>query len=252
MRIFTKIIKRERTLSPPDKYKNRIGGAKLFEQVGKATLNAFVTKFGLKESDSVLDIGCGCGRVAIPLTKYLNSNASYEGLDNNLKLIKWCKNNITPIFPNFNFTHARVYSSIYNPNGKTLSSNYKFKFHDCAFDFVYLISVFTHMLPHDMDNYISEISRVLKKGGSCYISYFLINDNSLKSVKAKKSIPKFSHDYDIYWLNNLDNPEFAIAYDENFIRKLYKKYNLEIVNPIYYENWPSGLGGQDTIFAIKK
>lgn len=253
MRILTKLIKRGRILLPPDKYKNRIGGVELFEQMGKATLDGFITKYGLKKSDSVLDIGCGCGRVAIPLTRYLNSNASYEGQDIDNNLIKWCKGNIMPIFPNFNFTHANVYSSVYNPNGKTLSSSYKFKFHDCTFDFVFLISVFTHMLPHDIDNYISEISRVLKKGKGCCISYFLINGNSLKSVKEKKSTPEFTNDYDIYWLNSLDDPEYAVAYDENFIRKLYKKYNLEISEPINFTNWSNGQqGAQDIIFAIKK
>lgn len=239
-------------ISPPNKFKNKIGGAAQFEQIGYALLNTLIKKCDLKKSDSILDVGCGCGRVAIPLTKYLNSNAYYEGMDNNLDLIKWCRKNITPIFPNFNFTHVNAYSSVYNPRGKFLSSSYKFKFQDGTFDFVYLISVFTHMLPHDMDNYMSEISRVLKKGGRCYISYFLINDNSLESVKTKKSFIKFSHDYDIYWLNNLDNPESAIAYDENFIRKLYKKHKLEITGPINFANWPKGLRGQDTIFAIKK
>jgi len=45
-----------------------------------------------------------------------------------------------------------------------------------------------------------------------------MNKNSLKSVKAKKSTPEFLHDYDLYWLSNLVNPENAIAYNENFIK----------------------------------
>ncbi len=55
-----------------------------------------------------------------------------------------------------------------------------------------------------------------------------------------------------YWLNNLVDPESAIAYNEGFTRKLYKKYNLEINEPIDFTNWSNGELSQDIIFAIKK
>ena len=41
------------------------------------------------------------------------------------------------------------------------------------------MSVFTHMRRREVANYLSEISRVLKPNGKCYITYFLINEETL-------------------------------------------------------------------------
>jgi 2-polyprenyl-3-methyl-5-hydroxy-6-metoxy-1,4-benzoquinol methylase len=46
-----------------------------FLQVGKIFLNIFIEKAGLQKTDNVLDVGCGIGRMAIPLTKYLDQRA---------------------------------------------------------------------------------------------------------------------------------------------------------------------------------
>jgi ubiquinone/menaquinone biosynthesis C-methylase UbiE len=52
------------------------------------------------------------------------------------------------------------------------AAQYPFPFADSSFDFVYLVSVFTHMLPADMEHYLSEISRVLKPAAKCAVSFF--------------------------------------------------------------------------------
>jgi ubiquinone/menaquinone biosynthesis C-methylase UbiE len=142
-----------------------VGGGD-FEKIGKEILQTLIEIGGLKPSERVLDVGCGVGRVAIPLTKYLKDNGSYEGFDVVPKEIKWCQKNISPRFPNFNFQLADVYNKAYNPYAKHEASKYKFPYDDDTFDFVFLTSVFTHMLTKDMENYLSEIVRVLKKGGN--------------------------------------------------------------------------------------
>ena len=52
---------------------------------------------------------------------------------------------------------------------------------DNSFDLVFLTSVFTHMFAGDVENYLSEISRVLKPGGKCLITWFLLDEVSRKS-----------------------------------------------------------------------
>jgi len=43
------------------------------------------------------------------------------------------------------------------------------------------------MFTPDMENYLKEISRVLKPGGRCFITYFLLNNESEKLIKTGKS-----------------------------------------------------------------
>jgi len=60
---------------------------------------------------------------------------------------------------------------------------------------------------------------------------------------------------DGYTTVNKTDPERAIAYDENVIRNFYKKYNLELIEPIHYGRWSSredGLSAQDIIISVKK
>lgn len=48
---------------------------------GEQFLQYFIELGGLKPSDRVLDVGCGIGRLAIPLTQYLDARGGYAGLD---------------------------------------------------------------------------------------------------------------------------------------------------------------------------
>jgi len=123
--------------------------------------------------------------MAIPLTKYL-SEGSYEGIDIIPYHINWCKKNIMSRYPNFRFQMADVFNKLYNPKGKYKPSEYEFPYQDEDFDFVFLTSVFTHMLPKDMENYFSQIARVLRKKGRCLITFFLLNKESLRLIEMVK------------------------------------------------------------------
>ena len=48
-------------------------------------------------------------------------------------------------------------------------------------------SVFTHMIPVEMENYLSEVSRVLKKKGKCLITYLLLNCESSDLIEQRRS-----------------------------------------------------------------
>jgi len=227
-----------------------------FRKSGETYFHNYLEKIvELKPDDKVLDVGCSIGRLAMVLRKYLDYRGSYNGLDITPAAINWCKENITPKYSNFHFTLADLYNRSYNRYGKYKASEYKFPYTNISFDFVNLWSVFTHLLEKDLENYVSEISRVLKKGGKCLISFFLLNDESLKLIKENKSTMPFVHELGACRVLRKENPEFAIAYDEDFIRNVYKKNGLEIMEPIYYGNWcgrKTTFTSQDFVFAIKK
>jgi ubiquinone/menaquinone biosynthesis C-methylase UbiE len=244
------LLDRQEEMTPPKRLTFNVGTS--FKKAGAKLIQHLIEPGGMKQSDRVLDVGCGIGRVAVPLTKYLNEQGSYEGFDIVAKSIDWCRKNITQKYPNFHFQLADIYNKQYNPKGKYISSRYKFPYDDNSFDFVFLTSVFTHMLPQDVDNYLSEISRVLKTDKKCLLTFFLINEESLKAIKAGKSVPTFEFKSDGFRTISEATPERAIAYDEELVLKLCKKHKLDVVEPIHYGVWcerKSFLSYQDIIIV---
>ena len=57
------------------------GGLEDFKPIGEAFVRDFQSRCRLKPNERVLDVGCGVGRIAIPLTAFLNSDARYESFD---------------------------------------------------------------------------------------------------------------------------------------------------------------------------
>ena len=230
------------------------GDASNFERVGQIFLDYFKDLGGLKPDDHVLDVGCGIGRMAIPLTGYLNSSGSYEGFDVVPRGIEWCRNNITPQYPNFRFQVSNVYNQRYNPRGEYQASEYRFPYEDRVFDFVFFASVFTHLLPEDVDNYLYETSRTLKPGGKCLISYFLLNEESLSLIEEGRSAYNFKHGSGVHRFADPERPEFAVAYDENYILGLYEKHGFTVRVKPGYGSWcgrKESLGYQDILVAEK-
>lgn len=133
-------------------------------------------------------MGCGIGRKTIPLTKYLDKTGRYEGFDIIKTEVDLCKKRISTKYPNFHFQRVDIFNECYNPKGKYKASEFKFPFENEFFDFVVLGSIFTHMLPEDIENYLSEIARVLKKGGRFLITFFLLNKESLELINALRQI----------------------------------------------------------------
>jgi ubiquinone/menaquinone biosynthesis C-methylase UbiE len=225
-----------------------------FKKNGEEFLRYYMELCKLKPNEKILDVGCGIGRKTIPLTRYLDENGRYEGFDIVKVGIDWCRKRISTKYPNFHFQLSDVFNKRYNPKGKYKASEYRIPFENESFNFVVLGSVFTHMLPNDMENYLAEIARVLKKGGRCLISFFLLNRESLELINANKSTLDFKYEKGEYRTVNANTPEDAVCYDESFVLGLYEKYGLKIIEPIHYGAWcerRNFLSYQDIIIATK-
>jgi SAM-dependent methyltransferase len=241
-------------LTPPQDFINAIGDGD-FTAIGRGFLDHFVQVGLLKPEHRFLDVGCGAGRMALQLTRYLNDLGSYEGFDVNPVVIDWCVANIAPRCPSFRFMLIPLFNSLYNASALERAANFKFPYPDRDFDFVSATSVFTHLLPPDAARYIEEISRVLKPGGRAFLTFFLLDDFARESIAAKKPRFLFSTQLDAFThIENPEIPEYAVAYDQDWIRRLHQKNGLRIVEPIHYGGWarrPDHLTLQDVIVAEK-
>lgn len=208
-----------------------------FMAAGEEFFQYFRDLCDLGQDERVLDVGCGVGRMAFPLTGYLSRRARYEGFDIYRDAIDWCQQNITPQYPNFRFQHADIVSVRYNPTGAFKGSEFRFPYEDDSFDFAFLTSVFTHVLPDDFHQYLSELSRVLRPGGRCFITYFLLNDESKRLIAEKPQGFSLIPNDDVYWVHSWEVPEWAVAYEEAHVRAKHDEVDLPVRDPIRYGAW---------------
>ncbi len=240
--------------TPPRHLIEGIGGGD-FRAIGEEFFRYF-REFGeLKPRSRVLDVGCGCGRMGVPLTKYLSAEGEYWGFDIVEAGIAWCQKNIAAKHPNFHFLLADVYNSVYHKKGRYKAAEYRFPLQDDYFDLVALTSVFTHMLAPDMGNYLEEISRVLKPKGRCLITYFLLNEEAQRLLGQGLGTVKFPFAGQDCMISQQKRPEAAVGFEEGFIRRNFARQGLEIVEPIHYGSWcgrKQPLSYQDIVVGVKK
>jgi SAM-dependent methyltransferase len=236
----------------PPRTKIFIGGGD-FKRTGNDFRKLFIELGRLKPTHRVLDIGCGIGRMAGPLTTYLSNGGTYEGFDIVKDGIDWCQTNITTRYPNFKFQVADIHNDHYNPSGRYLGTEYKFPFSDREFDFAFLTSVFTHMPTAEVEQYVHEIGRVLKPGGTCLATFFLINDESRRLMTTPKSAHNIQHYAEGRYIAYPDDPEICVGFDEVYVRELFRQHGMEI--KIYPGEWcgrDSFTSFQDIVLATKQ
>ena len=223
-----------------------------FEAIGREFLGHFVALAALQPTDRVLDIGCGPGRMALPLTGYLAADGRYVGMDVVARAIRWCQRCISRPYPNFTFLHADVFNQRYNPGGTVQARDYVFPFADRSFDFVFLTSVFTHMYPEDSRHYLHEIARLLRPAGRVFCTWFLLNTAQADLAAHGRNLIDFRFDGGGYRIRDESLPESAVAVEERSVRAMFAEAGLAIREPIRFGRWtgqPAGLSFQDIVLA---
>jgi SAM-dependent methyltransferase len=169
---------------PPDEYMTLVCGRRPapelrnhFREVGLRLVGTLDQQRMLGEDIRLLDIGCGCGRVA----RYLLERplASYVGFDRHRGMIDWCLQEIASRSSKFNFIYFGIksaYQNIDGQEGEISAREFRFPFENHAFDSVLLASVFTHMPMSEIYNYLYEIYRVLSPRGRVLLSVFFSNN----------------------------------------------------------------------------
>lgn len=228
-------------------------GVRAYRDNGREFLAHFRSLGGLRRHEDVLDVGSGIGRKALPLTTFLAPEAHYEGFDINPVGVEWCRRTITPRFPNFRFQLADVRNAHYNPEGRAEASEYVFPFDDSSFDFAFLGSVFTHLVPEDLENYVGQVARVLRPGGRMLATFFLLDDVTDRLTREGRAFYDFAVERPGHRVVSAADPEYAVAYRTEDMFEIVRRHGLEVSDEtVYLGSWsgrPYGLSFQDIVVA---
>lgn len=148
-----------------------------FEAAGRVEL-AILQKLGLQADNYLIDVGCGSGRLAKPLTSYLSGH--YSGFDIVADLVEYAQKICGR--PDWRFG---VVDQIEIPEPD-----------NCA-DMVCFFSVLTHLLHEQSYWYLEEAIRVAKPGGAIVFSFLDFDEpshwpvflNALENFKQSNGTP---------------------------------------------------------------
>jgi SAM-dependent methyltransferase len=222
--------RRRDPLVPPRRLQLFVGRGD-FRAIGQEFRGYFIDLAKLEPHHDVLDVGSGSGRIAVALGGWLTGR--YEGFDIAPEPVEWCQSRITPRYGNFGFKAADVHSVEYNPAGRYSPEEYEFPYNDASFDFAILTSVFTHLLTPGVDNYLSELARVLRPGGRCFATYFLINEEARRLLGGTG---QFANDHGGHLTVDDVVPERVVAFPEDRVRAMHERHGLPIES-IQHGSW---------------
>lgn len=251
---FARLLNDKKDL-PPLHLRRYVGPLASFESSGLEFMDHLRLLANLLPQERVLDIGCGCGQMALQLEKYLDENGKYAGVDIHRPSIRWCQKNIGARRSNFQFARIDVRNLAYNPNGTHSAETYQFPFDERSFDLILLKSVFTHMRPPEVSNYVREVSRLLRSNGRCLATFFLLNEEQARLAARGANDLEFKYGEGVWRYRLEQSPESAVAYEESYVMQLLKENGLELRGSIYYGRWAgrsAGLSYQDIVLLEKK
>lgn len=211
-----------------------------YRAIGGEFLRHFVRLGGLAPGEGVFEIGCGIGRMALPLRRYLSADGRYHGMDVVAHGIEWCRTEIAALDPRFRFSHHDLYHPLYNPSGRETATKARLPAEDDSIDFLVATSVFTHLSRPVFERYIDEAARVLAPGGRFFATFFLINPAS----RAAAAEGRTRYPFDLDEPGPLFRPRddlllSSVAADETWLLERCSSAGLALHIPIQHGFWPS-------------
>lgn len=152
---------------------------------------AFLANQGfLRGGTRILDIGCGCGRLATALAA-TRPDIEYVGIDIVPGLIDFCRKHITESVPSFDFyvvqQESSLYKSFIEDHDIPVFADDTFK--DGHFDVVIATSLFTHTRRDTTQAYFNMANRLLRAGGTMLFSCFAMDEHAQKAIRHRTTHP---------------------------------------------------------------
>jgi SAM-dependent methyltransferase len=156
--------------------------------------------------DTVLDFGCGCGRLARQMLQQHPRPRRYVGFDLHAGMIRWCNKYLAPHAPGFSFLHHDVHNASFNPDPKKPLVR-PMPAESGGFSLLIAHSVFTHTIQAHAEYYLREAARVLRPDGEMIASFFLFE---------KRFFPMMQDFQNALYINP-DDPWNAVIFDRAWL-----------------------------------
>ena len=141
-----------------------------YVETARREAQRLIANYGFRPESSILDIGCGHGRLLVGLLSEMRS-VRYVGMDVSPSVIQWCRRHFKK-WPEPQFIHLDVFNERYHVSGSKLSKAFRFPLARASQDFIYLFSVFSHMREYDMKIYLRDFRRLLRPNGRVIFTAF--------------------------------------------------------------------------------
>jgi ubiquinone/menaquinone biosynthesis C-methylase UbiE len=194
-------------------------------------------RLGYTKASSVVDIGCGLGRLALGMRWEFGNDVNYLGIDANQKYIEWCKKYIEEEQPGYKFLHLNVVNDLYNPHGTIDGSAIQLPVVSGSAEIVYLWGVFTNMGPEHVRIYVSEASRIVREEGRIFLTAFV-----------EDSVPDISFNPIDYVPYGCNAPLSVVRYRKDYLFLIFKQNRLRIDEFRYHGG---GFPKQSEIYLTK-
>jgi len=240
---------------PPIHLRRFVGPLATFESSGAEFMTHLRHLAGLRSDDDVLDIGCGCGMMALHLEDFLVPGATYVGIDVHRHSIEWCQLTIGRRRPSFTFECLDVINARYTPGATVPANRARFAAADDTIRIVLAKSVFTQMRPDDVHHYLAETARVLAPSGLMLASLFLLTPEQEERAARGLCHPDFRWGSQDWRYVQRASPESASAFSESWLVAALGDAGLEIRGPVHYGTWSGlrdGLSFQDLILVGRR
>ncbi|MGE0828407.1 MAG: class I SAM-dependent methyltransferase [Hyphomonadaceae bacterium] len=222
-------------------------------EIGAIWVKTFQNIGGLKAGQSVLDIGCGPGRMAIAIGEAFNWANPYCGFDVNSADIAFASAEISARWPAFRFTHMDLWNEHYNPRGKIKPAQAIFPMADGDADFAFATSVFTHMFRDEVERFIAEAHRCLKAGGTFLSTFFIRSPDVEEAIATRTARFQFAHRADdVTWFQNPKERGKAVAFARDYALQAFARAGFaDVAHHPGAWSGAKGLHQQDVIVARK-
>jgi len=164
----------------------------------------------------ILDWGCGPARVVRHIPEIVPSNCEIFATDYNENSINWNKENIKDVKFNLNGIEAKL------------------PYNDSFFDFIYGISIFTHLSEKLHYDWKSELTRILKRDG---ILLLTLQCELFKAILTESEIKQFELGNLVVRGNVKEGHRTYSAFQpDSFVKKLFSDFDILKHTPSYMNN----------------